>query len=85
MVVINASSHTKWVSFSNQTCEIQPTLINVHPNEYSQELQYYSFTVKLDIYVGSCSTLNDSSNKAGVPNKTEALNLSVINVIKGIN
>ena len=29
--LINASSHT-----SNQKCKIQPTLINSHPNEYSQ-------------------------------------------------
>ena len=35
--VVNASSHTKCVSLSNQKCKIQPTLINLHPNEYSQE------------------------------------------------
>ena len=33
--------------------EIQPTLINLHPNEYTQELHYYPFTVKLDRCVGS--------------------------------
>ena len=26
----------------------QPTLINLHPNEYSQELHYYPFAVKSD-------------------------------------
>ena len=31
--IINASTHTKCVSLSNQKCEIQPTLINFHPNE----------------------------------------------------
>ena len=36
-VVFNASSHTKCVSLSNQKSKIQPTLINLHPNEYSQE------------------------------------------------
>ena len=36
--VVNASSHTKCVSLSNKKCEIQPTLINLHPNKYSQEL-----------------------------------------------
>ena len=60
------------------------TLINLHPNEYSQGLHYYSFTVKLDRCVGSYNTLNDLSNKAGVPNKTEDLNLSVFNMITGI-
>ena len=29
----NTSNQTKCVSLSNQKCEIQPTLINFHPNE----------------------------------------------------
>ena len=36
--IVNASIQTKWVSLRNQKCEIQLTLINLHPNEYSQEL-----------------------------------------------
>ena len=64
----------------------QPTLINLHPNEYSQELRYYPFAVKLDKCVGSCNTLNDLCNKVCVPNKTEDLNnLSVFNMITEIN
>ena len=39
--------------------EIQPTLINFHPNKYSQELHYYPLAVKLDSCVGSYDTLND--------------------------
>ena len=31
--LVNASSHTKCVTLRNQKCEIQPTLINLHPNE----------------------------------------------------
>ena len=54
-------------------------------NEYSQELHYYPFTVKLNRCVGSCNTLNDLSNKVCVPNKTENLNLNVFNMITGIN
>ena len=64
---------------------IQPTLINLHPNEYSQELHYYPFLVNLDRCVRSCNNLNDLSNKVNVPSKTEHLNLSVFNVITGIN
>ena len=63
---------------------IQPTLINLHPNEYSQEFHYYPFSVKLDRCAGSCNTLNDLSNKICVPNKID-LNLSVFNIIIGIN
>ena len=84
--IVSASNHTKCVSLSksNQSRKIQPTLINLHRNEYSQELHYNPFTVKLDRCVGSCNTLNDLSNKLHIPNKTEDLNLSVFN-ITGIN
>ena len=40
---------------------------------------------KLDRCVGSCNITNDLSNKACIPNKTEDLNLSVFNMITGIN
>ena len=70
---------------SNQKCMSQPTLINLHPNEYSQELYYYPFPLKLDRCVGSCNALNDLSNKVCVPNKTEDLNLIVFSMITGIN
>ena len=63
----------------------QPTLINLHPNEYRQEFYHYPFVLKLDRSVGGCSTLNDLFNKVCVPNKTEDLNLSVFNMITGIN
>ena len=41
--------------------------------------------IKLDICIGSCDILNDLSNKVCVPNKAEDLNLSVFNMITGIN
>ena len=63
----------------------QPTLINLHTNEYSQGLCYYPFAVNLNRLVGSCNTLNGLSNRVCVPNKTEDLNLHVFNMITGIN
>ena len=42
-----------------QSDMIQPTLINLHPNECKQEFHYYLFAIKLDKCVGSCNTLND--------------------------
>ena len=86
--LVNGSNHTKCVSLSNQKCMIQPTLINLHHNGYTQEFHYYPFSVKLDRCVGSCNTLNDLSifiYKVYVPNKTEHLNLSMFNMITGIN
>ena len=82
--IVSASNHTKCMSLSNQKCIIQPTLINLHHNEFGQEFLYNPFVVKLDIRVRSCNTLNDLSNKACVPNKTEDLYLSVFNMIRGI-
>ena len=31
--IVRASNHSKCVPLRNQTCMIQPTLINLHPNE----------------------------------------------------
>ena len=75
---VNGSNHTKRMFVSNQKYMVEPTLINLHPNEYSQEFHYYSFAVKLDRSVGSCNTLNDLSNKVCVPNKTKDFNLCVL-------
>ena len=85
IVAVNSSSHTKCVSLINQKYEIQPTLINLHCDEYSQEFHYSPFAVKLDRCVGSCNTLHDLSNKVCLPNKTEHLNLSKFNMITGVN
>ena len=79
--LVNGSNHTRYISLSNQKYEIQPTLINLHCNEYIQEFHYYPFSFKLDRCAGSCNTINDLSNKVCVPNETEDLNLSVFNMI----
>ena len=76
--IVNAFKHTKCISLNNQKWEIQPTLVNLQANEYSQELCYYPFAVNLDKSVGSCDTLNDVSNKVCVPKKTEDLNILVL-------
>ena len=68
---------------TNQKCMIQPTLINLHPNKHNQEFHY--FAVKLDGCVGSCNAVNDLSNKVFVPNITEDLNPSILNMIIEIN
>ena len=83
--VVDESNHTKYLSLSNQKCMTQTTLINLHPNKYSQEFHYYQFSIKLDRCVGSCDILNDLSNKVYIPNKTEELNLSEFNMIIVIN
>ena len=64
---------------------IQPALINLHPNEYTQGIHYCPFAVNLDRCKGSCNILNNSSNRMCVPNKTEDLNLNVFNMIARTN
>ena len=83
--VVNVYFHTKCIALSIQKFMNQPTLINLHPTGCSQESLYYPFPVELDRSVGSCNTLNGSFNKVYVPNKTEDLNLSMFNMIKGKN
>ena len=68
--IVNTSSHTKCKSLSNQQCMTQPTLVNLHLNEYSQWLRHYPFAINLDRCVGSCSTFKDLSNRVCVLNKT---------------
>ena len=75
----------KYVSLSNQKYKIQPTIIHLHPNEYSQELHYFPFAIKLDKYIGSFDTFNDLSNKVCVQNEIEDLNIHVFNIITGKN
>ena len=82
---VNVSNHKKCVPLSNRKCKIQPILINLHPNENSQEFNYYPFAVKLDRFVGSCNTLSHLPNKVCIPNKKANLNLSVFSIITGIN
>ena len=57
----------------------------MHANKYSEELHSHPFAVKLDRCAGSFDALNDLCNKVCVPNKTEDLNLSMFNMITGIN
>ena len=70
--LVNGSIQRKCGLLSIQKSENQPTLIVLHPNEYSQRLQYYSFSVQLQRSVESCNTINDlSNNKVFVPIKQE--------------
>ena len=43
--VLNASNHTKCVYLSNEKCMTQPTLVNLHPNEYRQEFHHDALAV----------------------------------------
>ena len=55
--LVNGPNYTKCVSLSNHKFMIQLTLINLHPNKYSQEFHLLSIW-GIDRCVGSCITLN---------------------------
>ena len=38
--IVSSSNSTKCISLSNQKFMTQPTIINLHTNEYSQDLRY---------------------------------------------
>ena len=50
-------NHTKCISLNNKRRIIQPTLINLHPNEYIQGSNYYLFAVNLGRSRGRSNTL----------------------------
>ena len=77
--IVSVSSHKKYVSLNIQECIIQPTLINLHPNECSQYFQ------ELDRCGRSCNTYNDLTNNVCAPNQKEDLSLSLFNMIAWIN
>ena len=60
--LLSRFNHTKYLLLSIQKCMIQPTLNNLHPSKYSQELHHYPFAVKLERCVGNYNNLNNSSN-----------------------
>ena len=56
------SNNTKCVSLSNQKNMTQPTLINLHPNEYSRELHYYPLAVKCKTDGRKCNSNHKWNN-----------------------
>ena len=60
--IVNPSNHTKCASLSSQYM-IQPSLINLDPNEYSHEFHCHTFAVKLDRCVGTCNTVKSLYSK----------------------
>ena len=73
--IVSASNHTKCISLSNQKCMTQVALIDLHTNEYSQELCYYPFVFNLGGCFGSCNTLDD------LPDRAQNINKTYINVL----
>ena len=81
--IVNTPDHVKCISLNNQQYMAKPNLSNLHSNEYIEGLCYYPIAVNFDRCIGSCSTANDLS--VWVLNKTKDFNLSIFNMMAGIN
>ena len=46
--IVNVSNNARYVSLNNQKVTTQPSLINLHPNEYTQGFRYGPFAINLD-------------------------------------
>ena len=55
--ITNTPDHVKCISLDNKKCMTQPTLINLHPNEYIEGLRYYAFAFNLDRCMEICNTI----------------------------
>ena len=80
--MVNASHFATFMSLNNQSYMTRPTVISQNPYKYNLGLRYYPFMVNLNIYNGSCNTLNDPSDRIFVPNKIKGIDLSVFNTIQ---
>ena len=84
--IVDGSNHTKCVSIRNQKCMVQLNLINLHPNEYSEEFHYYPSAVKLDSCVKFVIILLMTYLIKYVFKKNpEDLNLRMFNMTAGMN
>ena len=74
--LVNGSNHTKYFLLSSQKRFNLLLLIYILMNAV-KNVNTILLQAKLDRCVGSCNILNNLSNKACIPNKTENLNLIV--------
>ena len=83
--MVDVSNHTNYISLNNQPCMGRTILTDFNPDEWNQRLHYYPFMVNLDSCNGSCNTLDVTSGRVCVPNKTEEISLNVFDMITRIN
>ena len=81
----NVSNITTVMSLNNHQYVTRRTLIDLNPGEYNQGFWYLIFIVKLDRWNWSCNALDDPSSRICIANKTEDLNLNVLNMGIRIN
>ena len=66
---------------NNQPRKARPTLANINYNE----TLFYPFTVSVNKYRGSSSTIDNSYGRVCVPNKVKYMNEKVFNLMSEVN
>ena len=82
VLCLSKSLAIKCVFLNNQSLITRPMLIDSNPDE----LHYYPFLTSLDRCDRTCNIVRDPFGRICIPNKTEAVNLNVFNIInEGVN
>ena len=69
------------VSMNNQECKISSEIININTNEPL----FYSYSIKINKYKGSCNTITDPHAKLCVPDTIKNINVKVFNLMSRTN
>ena len=69
------------VSMNNQECKIRPEIINLNTNEPL----FYTYSIKINKYKGSCNTINDPYAKVCFPDNIKYTNVKVFNLMSRAN
>ena len=75
---INLSSinSLECVSMNNQECKIKTEIINLNTNEP----MFYPHSIKMNIFKGSCNTINNPYAKICAPGQFKDTNVKVFNL-----
>ena len=68
-------------SMNNQKCKTRSKIINVNTNE----LVFYSFSIKVNTWSGSCNNINDPYAKLCVADVIKNINVKVFNLMSFSN
>ena len=66
----------EWVSMNNQERKVRTEIVNADSNE----LVFYSISIKTSKFIGSCNDINDPYAKLHVPDVVWIINIKVFNL-----
>ena len=67
----------KCVSINNQECKIRSEIIDINSNEP----KFYSYSININKYSGSCNNINNPYSKLCIPDAFKNINVKVFHLI----